>query len=538
MAYVSTYREVDPLLSVDLSNPTAPQLRGALVVPGFANYLHPVGNDFLIAFGRDDRSPTGEIGAPQVSLFYVGDPDNPRLADRMTMRGASGTASEAFGDHHAVAYFAEYGLLSLPIDWRSGQQRHSAAWVFDVDVDAASGEGSLAYSGRIDHDFAVRRSLRIEDALVTVSAGELKTHSIDDVGALRGSLYFADPLAADQFNVREDSGATTLDVLANDHVGPNARIAEVVYDGDDAELAIADDGRSLVFTPAADFFGYVAARYAVDVPGRGRREATVSVYVEGVDDAPRPADDAFEVIAGQADVALDVLANDVDPDRGGGIVIHPIYDGQPAFRIGATYAVDNAAVTAGWNAPEATVTFAEALTIRPPHLYGPLRVVHVSAASQGGTVTITEAGDKVLYTPAAGFAGAETFTYRVQAANGLTAEAVVTVSVALPASDPPVNEPAGNRDALRLAAIERRVRYREVDARTDRPPVMQGIRASSPTGRRIARDAVGAAHDAALRAMTAERHVARRQGVVAGPTQPTAQAAVAPLVAAARRSDD
>ena len=94
-------------------------MAGAIKIPGFSNYLHPVGEDYLLGFGRDANEITGELGAAQVSLFYVGDLDHPQLVDRMTLSGADWFSSEAFFDHHAIAYFAEQQVLSIPISWQN-----------------------------------------------------------------------------------------------------------------------------------------------------------------------------------------------------------------------------------------------------------------------------------------------------------------------------------------------------------------------------------------------------------------------------------
>ena len=64
-AYVVTFRIVDPLFALDMSNPTNPTVEGALKIPGFSNYLHPVGNDYLIGIGRDADEIT-EIGRAHV----------------------------------------------------------------------------------------------------------------------------------------------------------------------------------------------------------------------------------------------------------------------------------------------------------------------------------------------------------------------------------------------------------------------------------------------------------------------------------------
>ena len=223
--------------------------------------------------------------------------------------------SDAFDDHHAVAYFASHGVLSIPIHWRVPDGMRSASWVFDVDIDDATGAGRIEPTGRVDHDELVRRSLRIGQTLVTVSATEIKISDLFAPATHIATVYVGPLLVADQFTVQEDSGATTLDVLANDRVAADARIAsvEALYAGQQGTIAISDDGRSLVFTPAADFYGIAFYRYKVIDALRGEQFTEVEIFVEGVADAPRPVNDAFQVRVDEPAV-FDVLANDVDPD--------------------------------------------------------------------------------------------------------------------------------------------------------------------------------------------------------------------------------
>lgn len=71
MAYAVTYREVDPLYAVDLSDVRHPKVLGALKVPGFSEYLHPVGEGRLLGIGQND------VGGAQMALFDVQDPAAP-----------------------------------------------------------------------------------------------------------------------------------------------------------------------------------------------------------------------------------------------------------------------------------------------------------------------------------------------------------------------------------------------------------------------------------------------------------------------------
>jgi len=53
IAYVVTYEQMDPLFSIDLSDPTNPTVMGALKIPGFSNYLHVYGEGLLFGLGMD-----------------------------------------------------------------------------------------------------------------------------------------------------------------------------------------------------------------------------------------------------------------------------------------------------------------------------------------------------------------------------------------------------------------------------------------------------------------------------------------------------
>jgi uncharacterized secreted protein with C-terminal beta-propeller domain len=45
--------KIDPLLTIDLYDPTDPVVAGELHVPGYSDYIHPLGNDHLITIGKD-----------------------------------------------------------------------------------------------------------------------------------------------------------------------------------------------------------------------------------------------------------------------------------------------------------------------------------------------------------------------------------------------------------------------------------------------------------------------------------------------------
>ena len=185
--YVSTFRQVDPLFVIDLANPARPRVVGELKVPGFSSYLHPLDATHLLGIGRDVDPATGRVLGLQLSIFDVGDPANPKRSATYTFEGDGWQSwSAALWDHHALSWFAQQGILALPVqqgDWWTGS---NGLVVFKVDTSSTEGFTNL---GEITHDGPVQRSVRIGEFLYSVSAGQVKVHRLDaptvEVGSAR-----------------------------------------------------------------------------------------------------------------------------------------------------------------------------------------------------------------------------------------------------------------------------------------------------------------------------------------------------------------
>jgi uncharacterized secreted protein with C-terminal beta-propeller domain len=109
IGYVVTFRQTDPLYTLDLSDPVRPSVAGQLKLLGYSAYLHPLGNGLLLGVGQD-ASPDGARRGVLVSLFDAADPAHPRLLDRVTVPG-SWAGTEA--DPHAFAYAGGLALVPL-----------------------------------------------------------------------------------------------------------------------------------------------------------------------------------------------------------------------------------------------------------------------------------------------------------------------------------------------------------------------------------------------------------------------------------------
>ncbi len=112
-AYLVTFRVIDPLYVIDLSNPEAPEIAGELEIEGYSDYLHPVGEDLLLGFGKDAIPDDGSSdfgftrGAwyqgVKLSLFDVSDLSNPTELNSL-LYGRRGSESEILTDHHGISF--------------------------------------------------------------------------------------------------------------------------------------------------------------------------------------------------------------------------------------------------------------------------------------------------------------------------------------------------------------------------------------------------------------------------------------------------
>ncbi len=102
-AYFVTFRQVDPLFSVDVSNPKEPKIIGALKIPGFSDYLFPFGNGKLLGLGRNADEQTGSVGSMKLSMFDISNPANVTESDKTDVPA---NYSDALANHKAA--FIDY----------------------------------------------------------------------------------------------------------------------------------------------------------------------------------------------------------------------------------------------------------------------------------------------------------------------------------------------------------------------------------------------------------------------------------------------
>jgi uncharacterized secreted protein with C-terminal beta-propeller domain len=209
-AFVTTFRTIDPLFAVDLSDPTRPEAVGHITLPGFTSYMQLIDANHLLTVGRN--SPPGAVGPTQVSLFDISNLLDPRRIAEYTFERFS--TSEAEVDHHAFGYYAEHGLLAMPVSrhyvirvdadgdgYRETRQFavENELAVFSVDVTAENPSARLALAGEIDHGSAVRRSGYIGDKLFSIAGDSVKVVEVSAPGVVIAEIAIEPPASSSAF---------------------------------------------------------------------------------------------------------------------------------------------------------------------------------------------------------------------------------------------------------------------------------------------------------------------------------------------------
>lgn len=84
--YFVTFKETDPLFSVDLSDPAEPKVLGELKITGFSSYLHFYGENKLLGVGNEVDPETGAYTGIKLAMFDVSDPSNVKQLHKFVIK--------------------------------------------------------------------------------------------------------------------------------------------------------------------------------------------------------------------------------------------------------------------------------------------------------------------------------------------------------------------------------------------------------------------------------------------------------------------
>jgi uncharacterized secreted protein with C-terminal beta-propeller domain len=217
--YMVTFRHVDPLYVIDLSDPANPEILGQLKIPGYSDYLQPYDETHLIGIGKEVDASIDEnlvhtegavyytaIQGVKISIFDVSDVENP-IEMYKEVIGDRGTESLAATDHKAFLFDKDKNLLVVPmtvaelspgqVKSDQGQYTFDGAYVYDISLDRG-----LTLKGKITHydnndsllkagyyyyggDLSIKRSLYINNILYTFSNNRLKLNNLSTIDEIK-----------------------------------------------------------------------------------------------------------------------------------------------------------------------------------------------------------------------------------------------------------------------------------------------------------------------------------------------------------------
>jgi uncharacterized secreted protein with C-terminal beta-propeller domain len=188
--YVVTYRTIDPLFVLDLSDPTHPRKVGELKLPGYSAYLHPLGDGLLLGIGQQDPNEDGVTDGTQASLFDVSDPAHPKklgeikLGDRFTVTGVE-------QDPRSFTWWTKPRRAVITMANWGSERPFSGAIALDPERSGITEVGRMTYSGQ-GGGCGMSPALRtrvIGDQLLLFSPDGVQSASLDDLSP-RASLAY------------------------------------------------------------------------------------------------------------------------------------------------------------------------------------------------------------------------------------------------------------------------------------------------------------------------------------------------------------
>jgi inhibitor of cysteine peptidase len=209
-AYIVTFKKVDPLFVIDVSNPRNPEVLGYLKITGYSDYLHPYDEDHIIGIGKETAGGNEDFSWYQgvkISLFDVSDVENPVEKAKIEI-GDRGTNSDALRNHKAVLFDKEKEILVLPIQLHKideskygekeipenayGERVWQGAFVLDINLEGISERGRITHDSKnpkeneygyvsFDYNKQIKRSLYMGDTLYTISNSIVKANKLDSL---------------------------------------------------------------------------------------------------------------------------------------------------------------------------------------------------------------------------------------------------------------------------------------------------------------------------------------------------------------------
>ncbi len=186
VGYVVSFRQVDPLFAIDLSDPKHPMVMSALKIPGFSTYLHPWSENRLLGLGID-AGEDGIVRGMKLTMFDISDPYD--VTEATTIRVPFDDA-EALRNHKAVFVDAERGLIGFDATTMDAKGRQTHRYVmYRYDGKEFTLLDKLdVHQPPVDRQGGAR-GLSIDDFLYVVTGAGIDVYSADSLDEVTGREF-------------------------------------------------------------------------------------------------------------------------------------------------------------------------------------------------------------------------------------------------------------------------------------------------------------------------------------------------------------
>lgn len=239
--YFVTYKTMDPLFVMDLSNETKPKVLGKLKIPGYSTYLHPYDENHIIGIGMETKeiinrnsngkviSTTAKVVGMKMALFDVSNVNSPVQISSVVI-GDSRTTSAILTNPKALLFSKEKSLIAIPVNNYSQDFEVTSSNNYETMINnytkyskPYNAEGYFVYNINVQDGFKLKgvithektnatyyysnskllRGLYIDNNLYTVSETMIKVNELDSLKAV-GELKLKNTENVDS-SVREQS---------------------------------------------------------------------------------------------------------------------------------------------------------------------------------------------------------------------------------------------------------------------------------------------------------------------------------------------
>lgn len=180
--YFVTFRQTDPLFSVDLSDPENPQIIGALKIDGFSSYLHFYGKEKLLGIGYDADPETGITTGMKLSMFDISDPENVIEEKRFVLKDANNCPG--LYNYKAIMIDPEKNLFGFACDANylvfTYEEEQGFVNLLTYNMNQGEGDGYDWYEDV--------RGLYIEDTFYLANADQILAFDMKEEFALKEKL--------------------------------------------------------------------------------------------------------------------------------------------------------------------------------------------------------------------------------------------------------------------------------------------------------------------------------------------------------------